>query len=71
MNSLGKWEGVGPWKSRVFWAPNRNPYQLDAISQDQNNSRFSGPNPLPIAHVMDLHASKTLHTGPYKSKVHK
>ncbi len=19
---LGKWEGVGPWKSRVFWAPN-------------------------------------------------
>ncbi len=21
---LGKWEGVGPWKSRVFWALNRS-----------------------------------------------
>jgi hypothetical protein len=19
---LGKWEGVGPWKSQLFWAPN-------------------------------------------------
>ena len=24
-------------------------------------------NPLPLAQVIDLHASKTLHTGPYKS----
>jgi hypothetical protein len=24
------------------------------------NSRFPGPNPLPLAQVMDMHASKTL-----------
>jgi hypothetical protein len=22
INYLGKWEGVGPWKSRLFWALN-------------------------------------------------
>jgi hypothetical protein len=24
---LGKWEGVGPWKSRLFWARNGSPHQ--------------------------------------------
>jgi hypothetical protein len=33
-------------------------YRLDAISQGPNNSQFPGPNPLPLALVMDLHASK-------------
>jgi hypothetical protein len=33
----------------------------------QKNSRFPGPNPLPLAQVMDMHASKTLCTGLYKS----
>jgi hypothetical protein len=28
--------------------------------------RFPGPTPLPLALVMELHASKTLCTGPYK-----
>jgi hypothetical protein len=32
--------------------------RLDAILQGPKNSRFSGPNPLPLAHVMYLHASK-------------
>jgi hypothetical protein len=32
-------------------------YQLDAISQDTKNSRFLGPNPLPLALVMDLHGT--------------
>jgi hypothetical protein len=40
-------------------------YRLDAISQSPKNSRFPGPNPLPLALVMDLHASKALRTGPY------
>jgi hypothetical protein len=30
-----------------------------------------GANPLPLAQVMDLHASKALRTGPYQSEVHK
>ncbi len=35
------------------------------------NTPFPGPNTLPLALVMDHHASKTLCTGPYKSQVHK
>jgi hypothetical protein len=31
--------------------------------------RFPGPNPLPLAQVMDLPASKALRTGPYQSEV--
>ncbi len=31
--------------------------------QSPKKSRFPGPNPLPLALVMDLHASKTLRTG--------
>ncbi len=33
-------------------------YRLDAISQGLKNSRFPGPNPLPLAQVMDAAASK-------------
>jgi hypothetical protein len=51
INYLGKWEWVGPWKPQV--------YRLDAIAQGPKNSRFPGHNPLPLALVMDLHASKT------------
>ncbi len=32
----------------------------------QKNSRIPGPIPLPLAQVMDMHASKTLCTGLYK-----
>jgi hypothetical protein len=42
-------------------------YQLDAISQGPKNSKIPGPNPLPLPLVMDMHASKTLCTGLYKS----
>jgi hypothetical protein len=31
------------------------------------NSRFPGPNPLPLAQVMDMHTSRTLCKGLYKS----
>ncbi len=34
------------------------------------NSRIPGPNPIPLAHVMYLPASKTLRTRTYKSQVH-
>jgi hypothetical protein len=42
-------------------------YRLDAISTGPKNSRIPGPNPLPLALIMDIHASKTLCTGLYKS----
>jgi len=44
-------------------------YRLDAISQGPKNSRFPGPNPLPLALLMDMLASKTLCTGLYKIKL--
>jgi hypothetical protein len=39
--------------------------------QGPNNSQFPGPNPFPLALVIDMHASETLCTGLYKSRVHK
>jgi hypothetical protein len=45
-------------------------YRLDAISQGPKNSKFPGPNPLPLSLVMDMHSSRTLPTEQYKSKVH-
>ncbi len=58
----------GPWNlPRVFGPQMALAYWLDAISQCPKNSRIPGPNPLPLALVMDMHASKTLCTGLYKS----
>ncbi len=37
-------------------------YRLDAILQNPKNSPFPGSNPLPLAQVMYLPASKTLGT---------
>ncbi len=42
-------------------------YRIDALSQGTKNSQFPGPNPRPLALVMDMHESKTLCTGLYKS----
>jgi hypothetical protein len=76
------WEGVGPWKSRLIWGqmalaslvaisgPKKvsiSRAQFARCHFRQKRSRFSGPIPLPLALVMDLHALKTLCTGPYKS----
>jgi hypothetical protein len=33
--------------------------------------RFTGPNPLPLAQVMDFPASKALRTGAYQPEVHR
>ncbi len=64
---LGKWEGDGPWNLEFFGPQMALAYRLDAISQGPKNFQFSGPNPLPLGLVMDMHASKTLCTGLYKS----
>ncbi len=37
--------------------------QLDAISQGPKNSRIPGPNPLPLALIMDMQATKTYARG--------
>ncbi len=37
----------------------------------QKSRDFQGANPCPLAQVMDLPASKALHTGPYQSEVHR
>ncbi len=56
---LGNLEFFGPQMALAYW--------LDAISQGPKKSDFLGPTPLPLARVMNMHASKTLRTGPYKS----
>ncbi len=52
---LGKWEGVGLWNSRVFWA--------------LRNSRIPRPSPLTLALVMHMHVSKSSDTVPFFSQV--
>jgi len=42
-------------------------YWLDAISQGPKILRIPGPNPLLLPLVMDMHTSKSLCTGLYKS----
>ncbi len=55
------------WEIEFFGLQMALSYRLDAISQSPKNSRIPEPNPLPLPLVMDMHASKTLCTGPNKS----
>ncbi len=55
--------GLGPGNLEFFRDKMTLIYRLNAISQSPKNSQFLGPNPLPLALVMDMHASKTLRTG--------
>ncbi len=53
--------GLGPGNLEFFGPQIALAYRLDAISQGLKNSQFPGPNPLPLAQVMDaalLPASK-------------
>ncbi len=51
-----------------FFCPKlHSPIGSMPLHRAQKISRFPGPNPLPLALVMDMHASKTLCTGLYKS----
>jgi hypothetical protein len=60
---LGKWGMLGPGIREFFGPQMALTYLLDAISQGPKNSQIKGPNPLPLALVMDMHTSKTLCTG--------
>jgi hypothetical protein len=51
----------------LFWAPNGNRLTARCHFTGPKKSRFPGPNPLPLALVMEMPLSKALHTGPYKS----
>ncbi len=52
----------------LFWAPNGTRLTARCHLTGPKKSRFPGPIPLPLALVIDLHASKDyLRTGPYKS----
>jgi hypothetical protein len=60
---LGKWEGVGPWNLNFFGPQMALAYRLNAISQGPKKSRFPGPNPLPLALVMDAARIKSITHG--------
>jgi hypothetical protein len=67
----GSGRGLGPGILDFFEPQMALAYRLDAISQGPKNSRIPAPNPLPLPFVMDMHASKTLCMGLYKSYVNK
>jgi hypothetical protein len=67
---LGKWEGVRPWNSRVFWAPNDTCLSARCHFTGPKkllNSRAQPPPTCPCYGYAVIHASKTWCTGLYKS----
>jgi hypothetical protein len=46
--------------ARAIWAQMALAYPLDAISQGPKTSRFPGPNPLPLAQVIDAARIKSI-----------
>jgi hypothetical protein len=63
----GNGRGLGPGILEIFGPQMALAYRLDALSQGPKNSQIPGPNPLPLPLIMDMHTSKTLCTGLYKS----
>ncbi len=59
--------GLGSGNLDLFGTQMAPPYRLDAISQGPKMSQFSGPNPLPLALVMDAARNKSITREPYKS----
>jgi hypothetical protein len=56
--------GGGGWGRASFLGPQiALAYRLAAISQGPKNSRFPGPNPLPLAQVMDAAHIKSIMYG--------
>ncbi len=52
--------GLGPENLEFFGSQMALAYQLDVISQAPKNSRFPGPNPLPLALIMDAASIKSI-----------
>jgi hypothetical protein len=60
--------GMGSGYIDLFRTQIALPYRrLDAISRGPKKSQFSGPNPLPLALVMDAARIKSITREPYKS----
>ncbi len=55
---VGEWEGVGLWKSRLFGPCEMALSRQASAIWGPKKSWFPGPNPLPLAQVMDLPTSK-------------
>ena len=56
------WALKPPSWALVFFGPQMAlACRLDAISQGPKNSRIPGPNPLPLALVMDIHIQNIMH----------
>jgi hypothetical protein len=53
--------GLGPANFEFFGSKMTLAYRLNAISQGPKNSRFPGPNPVPLALIMDLHEKNITH----------
>jgi hypothetical protein len=64
--TLASGRGLCPGNLEFFGPQMALANQLDAISQSPENSRFPGANPLPLALVMDMHASKNIAHGAVK-----
>jgi len=62
----GQVRGVGPWKSQIFWAPNGT-LLMAQYHLGPKTFLISRAQPHSLALVMDLPASKKLHTGQFKS----
>jgi len=58
-------EGGGPG-NRYFFGPCEMAAVMRVPFRAQKKSRFPGPNPIPLAQVMDLPASEALRTGPLR-----
>ncbi len=68
----GKWEGVGPWKLRLFWAPVKWHRANRRVRFGAQKSRdFQSPTPSHLSSYWMLPASKALHTGLYELQVHR
>ena len=59
--------GLGPGNLEFFGLQMALVYRLDAVSKGLKNSQYPGPNPLPLALVMDAARIKSITREPYKS----
>ncbi len=62
--------GLGPGNQDFFGPCEMSSSCQASAIEGPKKSRFPGPNSLRLAQVMDLPASKALHTGLYQSEVH-
>jgi hypothetical protein len=55
--------GLGPGNLEFFGLQMALVYRLDAVSKGLKNSQYPGPNPLPLAHIMEAARIKSITHG--------